>query len=552
MKRFRFIPVAVILLLALPAFAEVKPHALFSDHMVLQSNAPLPVWGTAAPGEEVYVHLEVKTRDGRREEGQAVKADKDGKWMARLAAFPHGTDGVLTIRGQERRGAPKEKKDPNLFVFKDVLVGEVWVCSGQSNMEWSLAATPKAGGPEAIKASTNPNLRLFTVPKYAVPAPQIGFNPKAPNDKFSKWLPCTPENTPMFSAVAYYLGRELQKTLNVPVGLIHTSWGGTPAQAWTSTEVLEAQPELKYYVEDLAKRKQSWDPNKAKEQFEAALAKWKIAAEAAKKEEKPVPFQPRMPSEPGHGSNDPTTLYNGMIAPLLPFAIKGAIWYQGESNAGKPIEYRTLYAAMISDWRKRWGNDFPFYCVQLAPFNAGNPEADNWAYLREAQAIASDKVKNAGVAVITDAGDLTDIHPQKKEPAGARLAYLALANTYGQKIEPSGPVYKSISVDGNKAVLTFEHVGGGLALGEFSMPGAENVGKDGKLVGFTVAGEDKTFHPATAVIEGDRVVVTSDKVSKPVAVRYGWKNFPVCNLFNKSGLPASPFRTDDWTPPGLK
>jgi len=552
MTRFRFIAIAVTLLLALPAFAEVKPHALFSDHMVLQSNAPLPVWGTAEPGEEVYVHLEVKTRDGRREEGQAVKADKTGKWMARLAAFPTGTDGVLTIRGQERRPAPKEKKDLNAFVFKDVLVGEVWVCSGQSNMEWSLAATPKGGGSETIKASANPNLRLFTVPKFAVPTPQAGFNPKASGDKHSKWLLCTPDNTPTFSAVAYYFGRELQKALGVPVGLIHTSWGGTPAQAWTSAEVLAADQGLKYYVEELAKRKQTWDPEKAKVEHEKAREKWKEAVAKAKEDDKPAPQPPRMPVEPGTSQSDPATLYNGMIAPLLPFAIKGAIWYQGESNAGRPIEYRTLYAAMISDWRKRWGSDFPFYCVQLAPFNAGNPEADSWAFLREAQAIASEKVRNAGVAVITDAGDPIDIHPQKKEPAGARLAYLALAKTYGQKIESSGPVYKSMSVQGNKAVLTFDHLGGGLAVGVFSMPGADDVGKDGKLVGFAVAGEDKTFHPATAVIEGDRVVVVSDQVSKPVAVRYGWRNFPVCNLFNKSGLPASPFRTDDWTPPGLK
>jgi sialate O-acetylesterase len=237
---------------------------------------------------------------------------------------------------------------------------------------------------------------------------------------------------------------------------------------------------------------------------------------------------------------------------LLPFAVKGAIWYQGESNAGKPIEYRSLYAAMISDWRKRWGADLSFYCVQLAPWNPGDVDAENWAFLREAQAIASTKVKNAGVAVITDVGDKDDIHPQKKEPVGARLALLALANTYGKKIEFSGPAYKSVSIEGNKAVLNFDHVAGGLAASEFSMFGAENVGKDGKLVGFAVAGDDKVFHSASAEIVGDTVVVSCEQVSKPTAVRYGWKNFPSCNLVNKAGLPASPFRTDDWAPPGLK
>jgi sialate O-acetylesterase len=546
MIRTRFSVLTAALIFAAPVVADVKPHALFDHHMVFQQKMPLPVWGTADPGEEVYVHLEVKTADGKREEGTSVKADKDGKWMAKLSAFPVGTEGVLTIRGEEKKPAPKEKKNPNSFTFKDVAVGEVWVCSGQSNMEWSLAACPKGGGPEAIKSSANPNLRMFTVPKFAMPHPQAGFNPKPPNDKFSHWLPSEPGNAPMFSAVAYWFGRDLQKALNVPVGLIHTSWGGTPAQAWTSQEALNADPALKYYAEGMEQRLKAFDPNKSREQYEAALAKWKAAAEEAKAVGKPEPKKPGMPGVPGTSPGEPSTLYNGMIAPLLPFAVKGAIWYQGESNAGRPIEYRTLYAEMIKDWRKRWGHDFPFYCVQLAPWDPNKSKGDNWAYLREAQAIASNNVKNAGVAVITDAGDLTDIHPQKKEPAGARLALLALANTYGQKVEFSGPAYKSLKVDGNKAVVSFEHLGGGLTAGSFSMNGASDVGKDGKLVGFTLAGADMKFHPATAVIDGDTVVVTAENVDKPVAVRYGWVDFPVVNLFNKAGLPASPFRSDEF------
>lgn len=550
MTRQRFTILAVGLFLAAPVAAEVKPHALFDNHMVLQRNVPLPIWGTAQPGEEIYVHLEIKTPDGKREEGQTVKADKDGNWMAKLSAFPAGTDGTLTIRGEEKRPAPKEKKAPNAVVLKDVAVGEVWVCSGQSNMEMSLSDCSKGGGgAEAIKTSSNPNLRVFTVPKFAQPTPQKGFNPKPPNDKFSHWLPSQPDNAPMFSAVAYWFGRDLERALKVPVGLIHTSWGGTPAEAWTSIEALNAEPSLKYYAESLEQRLKNYDPQKARAQYEEALAKWKADAEAAKQAGKPAPKQPNMPAAPGTRPNEGSTLYNGMIAPLLPYAIKGAIWYQGESNAGKPIEYRTLYADMILDWRKRWGHDFPFYCVQLAPWHAGNVDGENWAYLREAQAIASEKVKNAGVAVITDVGDKDDIHPQKKEPAGARLALLALANTYGGRIEYSGPAYKSMRVDGNKAVLSFDHLGGGLSVAQFSMVGAGDVGKDAKLVGFAVAGEDKVFHPAEALIQGDTVVVWNDKVSKPVAVRYGWKNFPVANLSNRIGLPASPFRTDDFPPP---
>jgi sialate O-acetylesterase len=547
MTRFRFSLLAAALVFAAPAAADVKPHALFDNHMVFQRNVPLPVWGTAAPGEEVYVHLEIKTPDGKREEGQTVKADQAGLWMARLAAFPAGTDGVLTIRGEEKRPAPKEKKGPNAVVFKDVAVGEVWIASGQSNMEMTLPSCQKGGGPEAIKESKNPNLRIFTVPKNAVPTPQAGFNPKTPNDKFSHWLPSEPANAPMFTAVGYWFGRDLQKALNVPVGIIHTSWGGTPAQAWTSIEALGAEPSLdEFYAKPFEQRLKSYDPKRAIEQFDVVFAQYQKAAEEAKKNGKPAPKPPVMPAAPGTNPNEPASLYNGMIAPLIPYAVKGAIWYQGESNAGRPIEYRTLYADMIKDWRKRWGNDFPFYCVQLAPWDPSKAGRDNWAYLREAQGIASQNVKHAGVAVITDAGDLTDIHPQKKEPAGARLALLALAHDYGQKVEYSGPAYQSLKVEGNKAVLSFDHVAGGLVVGQFSMNGAENVGKDGKLVGFTVAGEDKVFHPATAMIEGDTVVVTSDKVSKPVAVRYGWVDFPVCNLFNKAGLPASPFRTDEF------
>ncbi len=537
MSLSRFMILSAALAAAGPALAaDVKPHVLFADHMVLQRDKPLVIWGTADPGEEVYVALTVKTPDGTREEGKAAKADQAGKWVAKLAAFPAGTDGSLTVTGEQKADPQGKKIAPVVVRVKDVAVGEVWICSGQSNMEWSLAASPMGGGPEAAKASANPNLRLFMVPKNAVPTPQVTTLPGGgPTD--SKWAVSSPESSINFSAVAYFFGQELEKKLKVPVGLIGTYWGGTPAEAWTSREMLNADPELKYYVESLDKRAKEYDPVHEKATFLVAMLKWKEAADKAKADNKPAPGnQPRLKGEPGKSSNDPSTLYNGMIAPLIPYAVRGAIWYQGESNAGKPIEYRNLYAKMMMDWRQRWNDDFAFYCVQLAPFNAGNPDGENWAFLREAQAIASAKVKNAGVAVITDVGNPTDIHPQQKAPVGQRLAYLAEARTYGLKVEDSGPEFKAMKADGAKAVLSFDHLAGGL------------VAQNGDLTGFTVAGEDKVFHPAKATIEGDTVVVTSDKVSKPVAVRYGWKNFPVVNLANKAGIPASPFRTDDWAP----
>ena len=533
MSLSRFMILLAALTFSAPAFAEIKPHVLFSDHMVLQRDKPLVIWGTADPGEEVYVSLSIKTSDGTREEGKAAKADSAGKWVAKLAAFPAGTNGTLTIKGEEKAPQKDKKSFPTTVTIRDVMVGEVWLASGQSNMEWSLQASPKGGGPEAIKQSTNANIRLFMVPKNAIAAPQTTTLPgKGPTD--SKWALSSPQSSASFSAVAYFFAQELEKTLKVPVGIIGTYWGGTPAEAWTSREALLAEPELKYYVESLDQRSKGYDAPKEKAAYEAAMAKWKVAADEAKAAGKPIPGQPRLRGEPGRSPGDPSSLYNGMIAPLVPFTVRGAIWYQGESNAGKPIEYRTLYATMITDWRKRFGDDFSFYCVQLAPFNAGNPEGENWAYLREAQAIASAKVKNAGVAVITDVGDPTDIHPQQKAPVGQRLAYLAEARTYGLKVEDSGPVFKSMKADGAKAVVSFDHLGGGL------------VSQDGKdLAGFTLAGDDMVFHPAKAVIEGDTVVVTSDKVQKPSAVRYAWKNYPVVNLANKAGIPASPFRSDD-------
>lgn len=512
LRRLLFLAVAAVWLVPALARADVKPHALFSDHMVLQRDVPLTVWGMADPGEKINVTI--KDEKKLISAGEAT-ANADGTWKVALPKLAVGGPYELTITGK------------NTVTCKDVLAGEVWVCSGQSNMEWQLQ---RSFEPQAtIESAKNPKLRLFTVPRVTATAPQTGVT--------SEWKECTPETVPGFSAVGYYFGRDLQKALGVPVGLIHTSWGGTPAEAWTSKEALDAVPMLKYYHEQLAQRVKAFDPAKADEKFKADQAKFKEAVAKAKETgQKAAGKAPLRPQPPDRSQNAPSSLYNAMIAPLLNYPIKGAIWYQGESNAGKAYEYRTLFATMIKDWRARWNvGDFPFLLVQLAPY--GNPQANTWPEMREAQLMATQALPNVGMAVITDIGEKTDVHPKKKEPVGARLALLARKIGYGEKIVAMGPVYKSMKTEGNRAILSFDNVGAGLEA------------RDGKLKGFEIAGEDKTFQPADAEIRGETIMVHSDKVEKPVAVRFGWQNFPELNLWNKDGLPATPFRTDDW--PGL-
>jgi sialate O-acetylesterase len=460
------------------ARADVTPNPIFSDNMVLQQGTDIVVWGIAAPGENVNVTLERKTANSASATGSGFTADKDGKWSAKLAKQPAGTGYTMTVKGK------------NTVVFKNVAVGEVWVCSGQSNMEMSVngSETPD----EVKKAAKNPNLRLFTVHTRATAKP---IDDQSDLKHFTKWEESGPDTVGGFSAVAYHFGQKLQKELGVPVGLIHTSWGGSAAEAWVSLESLEAEPSLKHYAD---KAKTFNDKSKL-------------------------------------GNNSPTALYNAMIYPLLNFKVRGAIWYQGESNTGKAFEYRTLFPTMIEDWRKRFACDLPFMTVQLAPFGNGNANAVTYAELRDAQLYATKKLPKCGLAVITDVGDEKDIHPKPKGPVGERLAIAALGIEYDKKIEFSGPVFKETKLDGSSATLSFDHIGTGL------------MAKGDELAGFTAAGDDMVFVPAKAVIKGDTVVVTSDKVTKIAAVRYGWVNFakPTLNLFNKEGLPATPFRTDD-------
>jgi sialate O-acetylesterase len=327
--------------------------------------------------------------------------------------------------------------------------------------------------------------------------------------------------------VGYFFGRDLRRALKVPVGLINSSVGGTPAEAWTSRAALEKDPGLKALLERYAESVKNYDPAAAAERQKQAAAKRKQAVAKAKAEGKKAPTAPRAPSDPRTASGRPSCLYNGMIAPLQPFAIAGAIWYQGEANSGRAEEYRTLFPAMIRNWREAWGqDDFPFLWVQIAPHGRMTPE------IREAQLLSWQKVPRTAMAVITDVGNETDIHPTQKEPVGDRLALAARAIAYGESLEYSGPVYSSMRIKGSKAILSFKHTGSGL------------VAKDGELKGFTIAGPDGNFTPAKAKIEGNKVIVESPWVPAPKAVRYGWAATPDVNLFNQEGLPATPFRTD--------
>ena len=497
MKKSPLIIILFSFAAAFPVRAEVLPNPLFSDGAVLQRNIAVPVWGTAKDGEKVTVQFA----------GQSVSTvAKDGKWLVRLKPLiASATPSAMQIAGE------------NTVTVKNVLVGEVWICSGQSNMQWPLEKS--ANGVEAIAAANDPQLRLLTVPRAAKDEPQ--------SEAAVKWVECTPTTVPGFSAVGYFFGRDLRKALNVPVGLINSSVGGTPAEAWTDRKTLEGTPGLKVILENQAKAEAAFDPAKLVEQNKKIQEKYQQDVEKAQSEGKPKPPAPRLASAPKDNIRRPCGLYNAMIAPLQPYAIAGAIWYQGESNNGNPLQYQTLFPAMISNWRAAWGQGaFPFLFVQIAPYKDMKPE------LREAQLVSWQKTPGTAMAVITDVGDAKDIHPTKKEPVGGRLALAARALAYGDRIEYSGPVYDSKTVDGGKIVLSFKHVGQGL------------VAKDGELKGFTIAGADKQFVPAEAKIVGSTVVVSSPDVPAPLAVRYGWANVPDVNFFNKDGLPATPFRTD--------
>ncbi len=490
---FRLVISVGLFAFILAARADFKVAPVFSYNMVLQQGQALPVWGWADDGEVITVKFH-----GQKATAKAA----NGKWSVRLRSVKAGGPHEFTVASATRT-----------VVFTNVLVGEVWVCSGQSNMQWPLERSYEPASD--IASATNFLIRLLPVPRVKSDAPSVLMK--------SAWQVCTPEAVKSFSAVGYYFGRTLQQARRVPVGLIESDWGGSPAEVWMSREALEINP--RYQSEIL-------EPGAASfKSYQTALALWeKEKADAAKAGTEFKQQAPRAPWKP-------TELYNGMITPLIPYTIQGAIWYQGESNAGRAEQYRTLFPDMIRCWRRDWGqSDFTFLLVQLAPFMAikDEPQDSGWAELREAQLLSTKVLPKVGMAVITDVGDPKDIHPTKKQPVGERLAVAARAIAYGEKIEFSGPIYRTLKVEGNKAILSFDHVGKGLEA------------RDGALKGFAVCGEDRKFVWANAEIVGSTVVVSSPQVAIPVAVRFGWADCPVVNFWNKDGLPASPFRTDDF------
>lgn len=485
--KLRFVAaIAIAVGLHSAAHADVKLPNVIGSHMVLQRDMELTFWGWADAGEEVSVKL--------GDTSVKAVANAQGKWTAKLPAQKAGGPHTITVAGK------------NKIELTDVLVGEVWIGSGQSNMEWSVA---QSDNPQAeIAAAKFPKIRLFNV----APKKTAKIDPQDNVDPSVVWTECSPQTVSNFSAVSYFFGRHIHQELDVPVGLINSSWGGTRIEPWTPPAGFAA-------VDDPAIQAIGTTALKQQADFAAAIAK-------AKADGQP---EPKVPGNAGA----PTHLYNANIHPLVPFAIRGALWYQGESNRGEGMVYAKKKQALIGGWRKVWGQgDFPFYFVQLAPFTYGGSEValpEIW----EAQTSVLTSVKNTGMAVTTDITNLKDIHPKNKQDVGKRLALWALAKDYGRNdLVYSGPIYKSQKVEGSKIRLEFDHVGGGLKSRD-----------DKPLNWFQIAGETGDFVEATAVVDGNSVVVSSDKVEKPTAVRFGWHQLAEPNLVNKVGLPASPFRT---------
>lgn len=489
-------PLVLVFLLSLSAQAAVTLPAIFSDHMVLQSGKPVPVWGTADANEEVTVAIAGQKK--------TAKADAGGKWSVKLDA--------LTVTAEPQTLTIGDK------TINDVLIGEVWLGSGQSNMGLQVQG---AKDYEASKAAANvPLIRVFTESSSAMTTAQtVGKG---------SWVICSADTVGRFSATLYFFGRNVYDVLKQPLGLINSSVGGTPIESWISPEAQQASAELKPFFEAMKKDKAEFDEAKVKAAYQRQVKKWAEEVKKAKAEGKPLPRKPRDPIETRVRKGDVGGLFNGKISPLIPYAIRGAIWYQGEANSNgfKPPFYQAQLTLLAKDWRTRWNDEFPFAWVQLPNFTK---PGEGWPIVREQMLNALSTIPNSGMAITLDIGMAKNIHPTNKQDVGHRLALWALGEVYHKDVaDTSGPLIDKAMVKGGTFVLTFKHAKGLTAKGD--------------LAEFEVAGADGQWQPADAKIEGETVVVSSKAVAEPKQVRYAWKDNPVATLFNGAGIPASPFR----------
>jgi sialate O-acetylesterase len=508
--RFLLLSLAAVL----TARAELRLPAIIGDNMVLQQKQTNPVWGWDAPGSKVTVKFAGQSKSG--------ECDAKGRWTVKLDPVPANTrPQSMTIEGSSKRE------------LKNILVGEVWLCSGQSNMGFNVGNAWDAD--LEIATAKHPLIRLISVPQAGTQEIQDDFK--------GQWEPCSPANAGQFTAVGFFFGRLLHEMLGVPVGLIDNAWGGSACEAWVRREVLEKDARFAELIARWKDTEAKFNPAEFEKQageHKAKVQEWAKARREAIKAGKPEPAQPpRAPQNPMTGQHRPGNLYAGVLHPVIGYGIKGAIWYQGESNAGRAQEYATLFPLMIQHWRDEWkSGDFPFYWVQLADFKAEQPEPgdSDWAELRESQTKTMSLLKNTGQAVITDLGEGNDIHPKNKRDVAERLARWALAKDYGIKIPFRSPELKSCAIEGSRAIVTVDTFGSSLRTMDVSEPR-----------GFAICGDDRKWVWATAKLAGpDKIEASSPKVPKPVAVRYAWADNPVANVLSKDGLPLTPFRTDNF------
>lgn len=495
------------------ATAHIGVPPIFGSNMVLQQKQQNRVFGWGDSGDQITVTI--------ADQKKSTKVNEEGRWEVTLDAMDAGGPHRMTISGHDR------------LVFDNVMVGEVWICSGQSNMAWPVT---RANDPQLETLTAKyPNIRLISVPQVGTGEPKDSFD--------GEWKVCTPQTVADFSAVGYFFGRRLHQTLNVPIGLIDNAWGGSACEAWINRDVLEKDARFNDLMSHWRGVEEHVNSGKAHDEYQKQLADWEVRAAKARAENKTEPRKPRK-NNAMSGNQRPANIYNGVLHPTIGYGIRGVIWYQGESNASRAYQYRNLFPLMIQNWREEWKQgDFPFYWVQLADYRSESetPADSDWAELREAQTMTMSKLPNTGEAVIIDLGEANDIHPTNKQDVAKRLARWALARDYGfESLSYQSPKYASMETAGNAITVSFEHTGGGLDTFDIREP-----------IGFTIAGEDKIFHRANAKILGSgkdrtKVKVWSDPVSVPVAVRYAWSDNPVCNVRSAEGLPMTPFRTDDW------